>query len=208
MSQEVFTLIQNMNQKNLDTQMALQCAPVIAGLKLSNLLVVSNENFKCTLALLEELKRMGYGYRILLRSGQKTTMLVYKIQDLENYIAKKEIRQFLFQEGYITTELNEILSRFVIRYRRHRMNKAPFPHEMGIFLGYPLTDVVGFIENKGKNFLYNGYWKIYGNLHETIQRFTAFQTAEKIILSNVAAGMNILEIVAYYHNKRASELAG
>ncbi len=32
-----------------------------------------------------------------------------------------------------------------------------FPHEMGLLLGYPVEDVVGFMENNGKNYLYSGY---------------------------------------------------
>ena len=37
--------------------------------------------------------------------------------------------------------------------------EADFPHEIGVFLGYPLTDVVGFIENQGRNFTCCGCWK-------------------------------------------------
>ncbi|MCR5154354.1 MAG: DUF3793 family protein, partial [Lachnospiraceae bacterium] len=33
--------------------------------------------------------------------------------------------------------------------------------EIGIFLGYPLEDVKGFIENKGKNYKTCGLWKVY-----------------------------------------------
>ncbi|MPN35997.1 hypothetical protein SDC9_183502 [bioreactor metagenome] len=44
-----------------------------------------------------------------------------------------------------------------------------FPHEIGLFLGYPLHDVVGFIENKGRNFTCSGYWKSYGD-PETAQK--------------------------------------
>lgn len=28
-----------------------------------------------------------------------------------------------------------------------------FPHEIGLFLGYPVDDVTGFIQNKGRNYL-------------------------------------------------------
>ena len=36
-----------------------------------------------------------------------------------------------------------------------------FPHEIGLFLGYPFEDVMGFIENKGENYLCSGCWKVY-----------------------------------------------
>ena len=41
--------------------------------------------------------------------------------------------------------------------------KDGFPHEVGLFLGYPLDDVTGFIEQKGKNYKCCGIWKVYGN---------------------------------------------
>lgn len=39
-----------------------------------------------------------------------------------------------------------------------------FPHEMGLLLGYPIEDVVGFMEHSGKEYLYSGYWKVYENV--------------------------------------------
>ena len=42
-----------------------------------------------------------------------------------------------------------------------------FPHEVGLFLGYPLDDVTGFIEQKGKNYKCCGIWKVYGDPQQT-----------------------------------------
>ena len=46
MSQEVFALIREMNMKDVATQMVLQCAPLITGIKVSNLLIISKANMK------------------------------------------------------------------------------------------------------------------------------------------------------------------
>ena len=35
--------------------------------------------------------------------------------------------------------------------------KGAFPHEIGLLLGYPVEDVLGFIRYQGKNYLYTGY---------------------------------------------------
>lgn len=37
MRQEVFEIVQKMDKDNIRTQMALQCAPLITGLKVANL---------------------------------------------------------------------------------------------------------------------------------------------------------------------------
>ena len=44
MSQDVFEMMQKMNLHSVETQMAIQCAPVFAGLKMSNLLIVAKED--------------------------------------------------------------------------------------------------------------------------------------------------------------------
>lgn len=36
MSREIFEIVQGMDLKNIETQLALQCAPLITGLKISN----------------------------------------------------------------------------------------------------------------------------------------------------------------------------
>ena len=50
-----------------------------------------------------------------------------------------------------------------------------FPHEIGVFLGYPLQDVIGFIENKGMNSKYTGLWKVYGDRDESMKMFAKFR---------------------------------
>ena len=50
-----------------------------------------------------------------------------------------------------------------------------FPHEIGLFLGYPYEDVIGFIKNKGKNYTYCGYWKTYGDPEISKKKFQQFQ---------------------------------
>ena len=68
MSREIFEIVQGMDLKNIETQLALQCAPLITGLKISNMLIVSNEDEKLVRAIL---KRTGISivfYRMKRRS--------------------------------------------------------------------------------------------------------------------------------------------
>ena len=52
-----------------------------------------------------------------------------------------------------------------LNFLRMRMQiRKSFPHEIGLFLGYPAEDVAGFISHKGHDFCYSGYWKVY--VHE------------------------------------------
>ena len=58
--------------------------------------------------------------------------------------------------------LEEILGLIVHKYEgAYGRERAGFPHEIGLLLGYRQRIMTGFIENNGKNFLYIGYWKVY-----------------------------------------------
>ena len=68
-----------------------------------------------------------------------------------------KVLQRLFDAGYGTEKeivnmtMDEMLVYAAKRFREYKAGKADFPHEMGIFLGYPLGDVKGFIEHHGRN---------------------------------------------------------
>ena len=73
-----------------------------------------------------------------------------------------------------------------------------FPHEIGIFLGYPLMDIYGFINNYGKNSLYTGYWKVYHNKKEAIKTFESYNRCRDFYTSTFLNGKGILEIMDDY----------
>ena len=55
MSHEVFEIIRNMDLSDIEVQMALQCAPFISGLKVSNLFIVHDEHLDYLIPLLNEM---------------------------------------------------------------------------------------------------------------------------------------------------------
>ena len=66
------------------------------------------------------------------------------------------------------------------RLRSRLAQREDFPHEIGLFLGYPLGDVIGFIENAGKNSKCAGCWKVYCNECETMKLFEKFKKCTRI----------------------------
>ena len=50
-----------------------------------------------------------------------------------------------------------------------------FPHEIGLFLGYPLQDVLGFIENRGQGSKLVGTWKVYGDEEAARRTFARYK---------------------------------
>ena len=55
-----------------------------------------------------------------------------------------------------------------------------FPHEIGLFLGYPPEDVKGFIENHAKNYKFTGYWKVYGDEAEAKKLFDRYRKCTQL----------------------------
>ena len=91
--------------------------------------------------------------------------------------------------------------RFRHRFENCRRNRGEFPHEMGILLGYPSEDVSGFIEHKGRDFLYSGYWKVYGNLQEKLKLFHKYETARSTQVELLACGVFMEDIIDIYQQE-------
>jgi hypothetical protein len=65
-----------------------------------------------------------------------------------------------------------------LEYLKERF-KIKFPHEIGLFLGYPPEDVEGFIRNEGRSELACGYWKVYGDVRRARKTFRLFERVER-----------------------------
>ena len=72
--------------------------------------------------------------------------------------------------------------------------KEGFPHEIGVFLNYPLGDVIGFIENKGHNYKCKGCWKVYCNECETQKTFQRYQKCRNVYLRLWKQGRSVLQL--------------
>lgn len=192
MSQEVLEIVKGMDFKQIETQLALQCAPLIAGLKTSNLLIIPKENVPKVKRILN---RTILSYFILYVGEEKTILLVYDASSLGEYLGRKKVKNLLLQWGYEENGMRAWLYLLRERYTKYVEERANFPHEMGVFLGYPVEDVVGFIENSGKNSLYSGYWKVYGDVSEKIKLFQKFDMAKENLIQFLANGMTILDAI-------------
>lgn len=198
MSQEVFELVQGMDLKSVETQIALQCAPLISGLKMSNLLIVSAEDETLVRMIL---RKSGISFYRLLKSGEKVTFLLFRREWLEAYLQQKEVRAVFVAEGYQDYILGNVFRTFQERYKRYMNGGDRFPHEMGLLLGYPVEDVQGFMENEGKNFLYSGYWKVYADVQEKIKLFQKFETAKETVIQLLSYGVGIRDIIDIYNEE-------
>jgi hypothetical protein len=168
-----------------------QCAPVLAGVKPSNLLIVEQGNHN---VLHHVLKGTTIRRCLLYASGQKDYWFLYDEETLCTLIHQKAAGEFLMECGYAQENLAQILDRLAVRFSQYKRGEAEFPHEMGVLLGYPLNDVRGFIENKGQNFRMSGYWKVYDDVSYADRVFKLYQQVRGFVLELWSQGVCLPDI--------------
>lgn len=155
---------------------AVQCAPVLKGIKASNMITLKYPGAAIGKQIFLS---ANIPYLVLYEDQQHCVLFVYREQYLASYLNKKECRQFLEGYGYRGLTGREALNHLKKRFQAYYQHQASFPHELGIFLEYPVGDVKGFIANQGKNCLFTGYWKVYENPDNARNRFDAYDQARQ-----------------------------
>lgn len=178
----------------LDHYLIEHCSPTLANLKTANL-------FRCSFCEPEELRRnlaqwnrvftpKGISLMVLRLRQQEALVYVYRKNRLAEDLAKAGVASFLRCCGYQSIEPEGALS--VLQQKLH--TEKAFPHEIGLFLGYPLEDVKGFIQNEGKNSKHSGCWKVYCNEHNTIELFEKFQKCHRIYRRLFQSGRTVSQL--------------
>jgi len=184
----------NTGRNKLKLQIALQCAPVIKGIKASNAIGIPTKD---RILLLELLSRTGISCTCLYESEEKCIFLLFRQDLLDSLLRKEKIIGFLMQYGYTEQGCGAMLTRLSIRLQNYYYRKHEFPHEMGVFLEYPVEDVKAFIENNGKNSLFTGYWKVYQNPQNARSLFHLYDKAKEEAVVAILNGKALYEIMNY-----------
>jgi hypothetical protein len=155
-------------------------APVVHGCRPSALLTVGICCFDAWIESKDELlKEMAICCETLIIGRDTFVLFLYKATALARALANPQAIDILRDRGYFVPECAEgpgpeaealrasltkthLIPTLIERYVTHNVGINPeFPHEIGIFLGYPPEDVTAFIENDGKNYACRTHWKVY-----------------------------------------------
>jgi hypothetical protein len=146
--------------------LALETAEVLEGKKPANLFNIGNRPQACGKNLYPLWKRhgaallrkSGLAVREMVDRGDSVLLFIYRPAALMALLARRNVTTLLGRAGYETTlDIEATLTEL-----QSRLATPNFPHEIGIFLGYPLKDVVGFMGLAPLPFTRQGIWKIYG----------------------------------------------
>ena len=71
---------------------------------------------------------------------------------------------------------------------RKMKKSASFPHEVGLFLGYPPEDVQGFMEQGSRNCKLCGCWKVYGDAERAQKIFDQYKKCTAVYARKFSSG--------------------
>lgn len=84
--------------------------------------------------------------------------------------------------------------RCVIQLIKRLGESDEFPHEIGLFLGYPPEDVRGFIENGSDGCKCTGYWKVYGDARAAQEMFAKYKKCTDVYCAQHAHGRSLWQL--------------
>ena len=150
------------------------CSPTLASLKVASLFRYNYSTLKNLKTIIDHENSWlcNKGIRLEVISYNEKSALIYMFRKKQlNYILQKaDVQEFLSKCGYTNFSISNSLQTL-----KSNFANMPCPHEVGVFLGYPLLDVISFIDNCGKNCECCGYWKVYHNKTEALKTFERFK---------------------------------
>lgn len=181
---------QNM-ERRIQFELAAHCAPFLKGMRRASVLNVEEEWAECLQRLLEP---TDITCRILPARRERCLALFYREGELGKMLKEEKVRRFLGGYGYAHGEPDKDIARLCERMNLYSRKKIPFPHEIGVFLDYPLEDVKAFIRNNGRESLLTGYWKVYHAPERARLVFSAYDKARDSAVNEFLIGKDIKEI--------------
>ncbi len=179
--------------RTFEAVLVRQCAPTLAGMKPGSIFCFNHSPLEVSRQKVcqwnKQLEPFGLTVQILLeRPGSGSVIVfVYRHDRLEQMLSDDAYQSFLAKTGYAGTNLDGLLEQLAYRLR----TQPEFPHEIGVFLGYPLRDVTGFIENHGRNFTCCGFWKSYGDPAEMQVCFACYRRCIQTYVAMFEQGIPI-----------------
>lgn len=185
-----------LGKSGFEQLMGLHAAPMLAGIKPASLLSFQKSRFADFDKLLADYEPCfnckGIEICRVSEGEEYVLILFYRREKLAKLLTDKAAREILIREGYGENDtVTECLEFLKLRMKI----KKSFPHEVGLFLGYPPEDVAGFIKNKGQGFFYSGYWKVYANPQKTRALFDKYADCTHAFCTKLEQGAHLPELV-------------
>ena len=182
--------------QGFEKTLAWHCAPSLTGIKAADM-ICWKPPVQGADRLLQHytdiLLRRGIRLHVLRRSGGRLLMLIFRPAQLEQCLAQPEVQRILAEVGYPVGNALDLDA--LLTHLSRRLTETEFPHEVGLFLGYPVADVEGFCIHGGRNCKLSGCWKVYGDTEYAQQMFDRFLRCRRALTRLVEQGLRLEQIL-------------
>jgi hypothetical protein len=161
--------------------------PAIGGIKPASLVRLPRNGMdRAWITWGEELCRtLDISAVILRQSPAGVLLLLYRRRMLRRALRGPSGRRLRSLSYPVESGLNPCLAYLAGRFS----DPARFPHEVGIFLGYPLEDVVDFSAGKPSPYNCRGYWKVYHRPEKAKRAFACMDRARLKMVGEFSPGI-------------------
>jgi hypothetical protein len=155
-------------------------APVLTGAKPAEILSFPNDEkhsyrldaIKSSIKLNRKLFYTEFSY-----CSKCTKLFIYNINALDETLRDKRNSRFLVQLGYPV----EYDFAKCVDVLMNKMKSGNIPDEIGVFLGYPVKDVIGFMGHSSLKLTKVNGWRVYGDPRLSDIRYNDFLKAKEKI---------------------------
>jgi len=188
--------------------LSLESAEIIAGVKPANLFRIPGRKQPCGRNLAQISRKHGellfdkspLQVMELNRRKNSPLLLVYSPCLMEQHLDRAEVRSFLAGRGY---RMGDDAWRSALLHLCSRCVEGQIPHEIGIFLGYPVKDVAGFVGLHSLPVTCQRLWKIYGPPQKSLLLAERFENARAQIRDSLLQGVSPQAVLSCNHRLAA-----
>lgn len=179
--------------QTFEAEMVHICAPTLAGLKAGSIFSLRSSDRQAVEEKIDHWGRIlhpfGLSIRLLSVNEKANLMIIYvwRRRRMEEIFHSEPVRAFLEAQEFPVTSFDACLDEL----SRRLCQGQGFPHEIGVFLDYPLEDVIGFIKHEGRSCALCGMWKVYGDPHAAQKCFDRYNKCIRIYTRLYASGTAI-----------------
>lgn len=170
------------------------CAPTLAGMKAGSLFTV----YGCDRCITDEIRELNHsltkrGIRIIpvKKTSRYTLVYIYRPDMLKADLDIPEAANILIHKGYSCGNADCCLVQLV----KHLTSDPEFPHEIGLFLGYPPSDVKCFMRDSHRGVKCTGNWKAYSNEEKARDTFEKYRKCRDYFKKEVKKGKKIEALI-------------
>ena len=178
-----------------DRLIVRHCSPTLAGLKTGSLFTVEEKLQDKLISDLRRLNRMmrRKGLRAVVFSSKcgKCLVYIYRPDMLKQDLSVKEAVSILRDKGYCTENCDKCIAQLAKKLKQD----TDFPHEIGLFLGYPPFDVKCFMKNSRENVKQVGCWKVYGDEKTAEKKFRMYRKCTEVYCKKIDEGVSLDKLI-------------